>query len=67
MNVSINNKAIVLGLNSHLFTVLELLELKNTKGIALAVNNQVVPKSDWESFVLSENDKVTLIKATQGG
>ena len=39
----------------------------NTKGIAVAVNNFVIPKSQWIFFHLKENDKVIIIKATQGG
>ena len=39
----------------------------STTGIALAVNEKVVPKKEWEKFELKENDKVLLIKATQGG
>lgn len=37
------------------------------KGIAVAVNATVVPKGQWESYVLQPNDKVLVIKATQGG
>ncbi len=37
------------------------------KGIAIAVNNTVVPKLDWPSFLLHEKDDVLIIKATQGG
>ncbi|ACT93676.1 sulfur carrier protein ThiS [Dyadobacter fermentans] len=37
------------------------------KGIAVAINQAVVPKSDWPTRRLSPNDQVTLITATQGG
>lgn len=37
------------------------------KGIAIAINQSVVPKSDWPTRRLSPNDKITLITATQGG
>lgn len=47
--------------------LLEILQLKNTNGIALAVNEEVVPKSEWEKFQLRDNDKVLIIKAAQGG
>lgn len=36
-------------------------------GIAIAVNNTIVPKASWESYLLQPNDHVTIIKATQGG
>ena len=37
------------------------------KGIAVAVNETVVPKANWHSYMLQHNDKVLVIKATQGG
>ncbi|MFQ3576985.1 MAG: sulfur carrier protein ThiS [Cytophagales bacterium] len=43
------------------------LGIANQKGIAIAVNDSVVPKKDWELLVLKENDQITIIQATQGG
>lgn len=37
------------------------------KGIAVALNDEVIPKTEWPSTLLKENDKVLIIKATQGG
>lgn len=37
------------------------------KGIAVAVNETVVPRTKWDSYVLQPNDKILVIKATQGG
>ena len=37
------------------------------KGIAVAVNETIVPKTCWDSYELKHNDKVLVIKATQGG
>jgi len=37
------------------------------KGIAVAINQSVIPKSDWPTRRLSPNDQITLITATQGG
>ncbi len=37
------------------------------KGIAVAVNETVVPRAKWDSYVLQPNDKILVIKATQGG
>lgn len=37
------------------------------KGIAVAVNNKVVPKTSWTQQVLQANDSILIIKATQGG
>ncbi len=37
------------------------------KGIAVAVNETIVPKTCWDSYELKDNDKLLVIKATQGG
>lgn len=47
--------------------LLNVLQIENTRGLALAVNNQVVSKVDWNTFSFQENDHVTIIRATQGG
>ena len=36
-------------------------------GCAVAVGTKIVPASAWHGFALEENDKVTIIRATQGG
>jgi sulfur carrier protein len=38
-----------------------------TKGVAVAVNNNIIPRSDWGNAKLKEKDDVMIIKATQGG
>lgn len=43
------------------------LQLQSSRGLALAVNDHVVTKSEWETYSLNELDKVTIIRATQGG
>ena len=48
----------------------ELLEAKGMSqktGIAVAINQQVVSKSDWGKQTLHDNDTIIVIKATQGG
>ena len=67
MNVIVNNKSVELPDASGIKALLQKLNLTSPQGIAIAVNEQVVPKSDWESCVLKDNDAVLLIRATQGG
>lgn len=38
-----------------------------SKGIAVAVNNHVVPQSQWASTALQDQDSILIITATQGG
>ncbi|MBP9999025.1 MAG: sulfur carrier protein ThiS [Bacteroidales bacterium] len=37
------------------------------RGVAVAVNNRIVPKAEWSSTALREDDQVTIIKAAFGG
>ncbi len=41
--------------------------VKDQKGLAVAINNSVIPKNNWNITTLNEADKVLLIRATQGG
>ena len=47
--------------------LIQTLSISATNGMALAVNDKVVARSEWEKFELKENDKILIIKATQGG
>lgn len=51
-------------------TIVQLLEslvLKDLKGIAVAVNELVVPRSVWSSREICPADNIIIIKATAGG
>ena len=37
------------------------------QGIAIAVNNKMIPRTEWERFSLQENDQLVIIKAACGG
>lgn len=37
------------------------------RGIAVAINDEILPKSNWESYFVRENDNILIITATQGG
>ncbi|MDN3580897.1 sulfur carrier protein ThiS [Mucilaginibacter flavus] len=39
----------------------------SVKGIAVAVNQAIVSKANWEAQTLGPGDHVIIIKATQGG
>jgi len=67
MEVIVNNSATQVQNESSLSELISALDLIEQKGIAIALNNKVVTKTKWESTILSEKDKITIIKATQGG
>ncbi|WP_295178483.1 sulfur carrier protein ThiS [uncultured Christiangramia sp.] len=47
----------------------ELLEQLNIQpsGIAIAINNEIISKPQWEHTLLEEGNNVLVIRATQGG
>lgn len=49
---------------SELFTELN---FSFTKGLALAINNQIILQKNWSITRLKENDQVLIISATKGG
>ena len=36
-------------------------------GIAVAVNEQIVPRSEWTTRQLAEQDRIEIVQAVQGG
>ena len=67
MKIELNGKlySVIEGLN--LLQFLEEQELSNKKGIAVAINQEIIPKAIWDSKEIKENDKIMIIQATQGG
>ena len=44
------------------------IEMPDTQnGIAVAINQEVIPKSDWENTWLDSSQQILIIRATQGG
>jgi sulfur carrier protein len=37
------------------------------RGVAIAVNGEVVPRADWETFALPQDARVEVLTAMQGG
>ena len=67
MKLSVNQKEYLT--DSEQLTVSILLnEIQSpTAGVAVAVNNKVVRKVDWESTLLADGDHITVITAVCGG
>lgn len=69
MEITINNQLKKL-IDPQPITVQQLLNKEipaRQQGIAIAINNQVIPKSQWNKIQLSSHDQITIIRATQGG
>ena len=66
MNVTVNGEPRSLETDTSLGKLLEQLGLSG-KRIAVEVNRDIVPRSDYDSYQLSENDTVEIVNAIGGG
>jgi sulfur carrier protein len=47
---------------------LELLDLApDARGVAVAVDGEVVPRAGWETFAIADGSRVEVLTAMQGG
>ncbi|MEC5147922.1 sulfur carrier protein ThiS [Chitinophaga sp. 212800010-3] len=67
MEIHVNNKLYAVQPGTTIAALLQFIQLSAQKGIAVAINNQVVPRALWEQQSLSAADNITIIRATQGG
>jgi len=65
--ITINRESFLLPESGTLADVLPLLEISRPDGIAIAVNDNVIPREEWEQYRLQAQDSVFVIRATQGG
>ena len=63
----VNNSLHETGEGQTLTHLLVHLALAEQRGLAVAVNDSVVPRAEWPAHTLHEHDRVTIIRATQGG
>lgn len=68
MELKINNQ--IKQFEQNVPNVQALLDLEiplKQNGIAIAINNTVIPKANWNSHPIQETDEILIISATQGG
>lgn len=63
----VNNSAHEATDNQPLADLLATLGQAQTRGLAVAVNDAVVPRAEWASHPVQPQDRILLIRATQGG
>ena len=67
MEVFVNSDSIQTEASATVTMLLQQLNLAGKKGMAVAVNNMVIPFHKQEQTVLNNQDKITIIRASQGG
>ncbi|MGE4570071.1 MAG: sulfur carrier protein ThiS [Gammaproteobacteria bacterium] len=66
MNLLVNGESVKLPDDANIKDLIEHLGCQDQR-IALEVNETIIPKSTHEEFLLSDNDKIEIIKAVGGG
>lgn len=66
MNVTVNGESRSLDAEASLEQLLRMLGLEG-KRVAVEVNRDIVPRSEYSSFQLSENDTIEIVNAIGGG
>ncbi len=67
MEVTVNQQNFTVSADCSVAQLLAITLNRGSTGIAVAVNQNIVPKVDWNTYLLRPQDQITLIKATQGG
>jgi sulfur carrier protein len=68
VQLTVNGKAISVEQNVTLEKLLQVFDISmDIKGVAVAVNEEVVAKQEWASTFVKAGDNIEIIHAVQGG
>ena len=66
MNIFVNQKKIIISKESTIINILANLDIEN-KYLAVEINENILPKSEYDKYIIQENDKIEIINAIGGG
>jgi sulfur carrier protein len=55
------------GTGAALLDVLAAAGMRDLRGVAIALDEEVVPRSDWATRQLHEGQRIEVVRASQGG
>jgi sulfur carrier protein len=67
VKLKINGKDRELGQGASIPDVLAILGFENARGVAVAVDGEVVPRSSWDGFGIADGMRIEVLRAVQGG
>ena len=67
MNITVNQQAYQVTDECNIEQMLGIVLSQPAKGLAVAINQTIVPKANWQQHLLNPGDQIIIIKATQGG
>jgi sulfur carrier protein len=66
--ITLNGQSSKVAAGATVAAVLEGLSIEgDARGVAVAVDGQVVPRAEWRTFTLPEHARVEVLTAMQGG
>ena len=66
MKIKVNNKETELTQGNNVASLAQQLELPQ-QGVAVALNNRMIPRGQWAEQEFKEGDSIVIIKAACGG
>ena len=66
MNILVNQKKIIISKESTVISILTNLDIED-KYLAIEINETILPKSEYDKYIIQENDKIEIINAIGGG
>lgn len=68
MNIRLNDQELQISdTDNQLIPLLKENDLFHSSGIAIAINDEIVPKDTWQDYQIKEQDNILVITATAGG
>ncbi len=67
MTVFVNDEILEFSDTLTLIKIFEIQQITEMRGLAVAINEEVIPRVLWAETILQNNDRLMLIRATQGG
>ena len=67
MHIKVNGQAHVVEKAENISAVLHHFKITPTTGVAVALNDTVIPKNDFDKVIVHDGDEIEIIRAVQGG
>lgn len=67
MEIIVNKEKQLVSENFTITSLLKKMNLTGKAGFAVALNQQIVPKNNWDKTALKEGDNILLIEIPEGG
>ena len=67
MRIELNGEPVELAEDASVAAAVDALHADSVRGVAVAVDGEVVPRSEWDATALRDGQQVEVLHAVQGG